>query len=172
MILKPYLALLATVTYPGHGSNTFNAFNTIININLRASSLWTKHCISETLLYTNININDILAFLIIKCSKLLWFPYSEFYHGYCEDQRNAAVIILRYTMLRHNGLWEVIHASNSCIMWGYWCVWNSKSYQLHVDFIFSIWCWMCRYRISIWQLFLYEALLLQNNPFGNGFNCW
>ena len=27
-----------------------------------------------------------------------------FYYGYCKDQRNAAVIILRYTTLRHNGL--------------------------------------------------------------------
>ena len=24
------------------------------------------------------------------------------YHGYCKDQRNAAIIIIRYTMLRHN----------------------------------------------------------------------
>ena len=29
--------------------------------------------------------------------------YIKFYHGYCKDQRNAAVIILRYTTLRHNG---------------------------------------------------------------------
>ena len=30
--------------------------------------------------------------------------YSIFFHGYWKDQRNAAVIILRYTMQRHNGL--------------------------------------------------------------------
>ena len=31
------------------------------------------------------------------------------YHGYCKDQKNIAVIILEYTTLRHNGLWNVIH---------------------------------------------------------------
>ena len=30
---------------------------------------------------------------------------------------NAAVIILRYTTLRHNGLWEVIHISSFDTMW-------------------------------------------------------
>ena len=30
-----------------------------------------------------------------------------FYQGYYKDQRDAAVIILVYTMLPHNGVWEV-----------------------------------------------------------------
>ena len=37
-------------------------------------------------------------------SKICRGQYYTFYHGYCKDQRNAAVIILRYTTLRHNGL--------------------------------------------------------------------
>ena len=35
-----------------------------------------------------------------------------FYHGYCKYQRDAAVIILRYTTLRHIGLCEVVHFSS------------------------------------------------------------
>ena len=35
------------------------------------------------------------SFLLIK---------ALFYHVYCKDQRNATVIILRYTTRRHNGL--------------------------------------------------------------------
>ena len=46
-----------------------------------------------------------LQFILFKQSIINY----TFYHGYWKDQRNAAVIILRYTMLRHNGLWEVIH---------------------------------------------------------------
>ena len=30
--------------------------------------------------------------------------YVAFYHGYCKNQRKAAVIIIRYTKLRHNAL--------------------------------------------------------------------
>ena len=29
---------------------------------------------------------------------------QQFNHGYCKDLRDATVIILRYTTLRHNGL--------------------------------------------------------------------
>ena len=45
--------------------------------------------------------------------------YYGFYHGNWKDQRDATVIILRYTMLRHNGLhvWEVIHTSPLGIIW-------------------------------------------------------
>ena len=47
---------------------------------------------------------------------------QQFYHGYCKDQRDATVIILRYTTLRHNGLWEVIHVSPFETMWGNPCI--------------------------------------------------
>ena len=67
--------------------------------------------------------------------------YSTFYHGYCKDHRNAAVIILRYTTLRHNGLWEVIHISSFDTMWRNPCIWSSKSCQLPVDFTSQLWCW-------------------------------
>ena len=75
--------------------------------------------------------------------------YYEFYHGYCKDQRNAAVIILRYTTLRHNGLWDVIHISSFDTMWRNPCIWSSKSCQLHVDFTFQMWFWLCRFHISM-----------------------
>ena len=71
-----------------------------------------------------------------------------FYHGYCKDQRNAAVIILRYTTLRHNGLWEMIHISSFDTMWRNPCIWSSKSCQLRVDFTFQMWCWPCIFRTS------------------------
>ena len=38
--------------------------------------------------------------------------YSKFYHGYFKNQKNAAIIILRYTTLRHTGLRELIHVSS------------------------------------------------------------
>ena len=42
---------------------------------------------------------------------------STFYHGYCKDQRIAEVIILCYSMLRHNALWEGIHVFPFDTMW-------------------------------------------------------
>ena len=72
-----------------------------------------------------------------------------FYHGYCNYQRNAAVIILQYTMLRHNGLWEVIHISPFDTMWRNSCIWSSKSCHLHVDFKNEMWRWPCTIHISM-----------------------
>ena len=69
----------------------------------------------------------------------------------CKDQRNATVIILRYTMLRHNGLWDVIHIFPFDKMWRNACIWSSKSCQLHVDFIFSYGDY-CIFRIRISML--------------------
>ena len=54
--------------------------------------------------------------MLIYEKKNIVDKYLEFHHGFCKDQRDAAVIILRYTMLRHNGLWEVIHTSPFDIM--------------------------------------------------------
>ena len=48
-------------------------------------------------------IKYILSFIVEYTSS-----YFTFYTSYCKD---AAVIILRYTTLRHNGLYEVIHIS-------------------------------------------------------------
>ena len=55
-----------------------------------------------------------------------------------KNQWDAAVITLRYTTLRHSGLWEVIHTSPFGTVWKNMCVWNSKSCQFNVDFMFSI----------------------------------
>ena len=71
--------------------------------------------------------------------------YNVFYHGYCKYQKNAAVIIQRYTTLHHNGLWEVTHISSFDTMWRNPC----KSCQLHVDFTFQMWCWPCIFRTSM-----------------------
>ena len=64
------------------------------------------------------------------------FYISWFYQGYCKGQRNAAVIILRYTMLCHNWLWKLIHIYPFDTIWRNSCVWRSKPCQLHVDFTF------------------------------------
>ena len=71
------------------------------------------------------------------------------YHGYCIYRRNAAVIFLWYTMLRHNGLWKVVNISPSDTIWRYSCIWRSKSCQFHVDFTFQMLCWPCIFRISM-----------------------
>ena len=73
--------------------------------------------------------------------------YNQFYHGYCKDQRNAAVITLRYFTLRHDGLWEAIHIHTFGTIWRNPCFWNSKSCQLHVisrfrfDLVYFVVAW-------------------------------
>ena len=47
---------------------------------------------------------------------------------------------LRYSMLRHNGLWEVIHIFPFDTMGRNPCMWSSKSCHLHVDVTFQLWC--------------------------------
>ena len=71
-------------------------------------------------------------FMFLKCFTCTC-NIQLIYHGYCKDQRDAAVIILRYTTLCHNGLWEVpvIHLS----LFGTW--WKNLSFetQNHVNYM-------------------------------------
>ena len=101
-------------------------------------------------------------------SILIFWTYMEFYHGYCKDQRNAAVIILRYTMLRHNELWYTSLLLTKCeeiffnTMWGNLCIWSSKQCLLHVDFTFQMWCWPCMFRCKNEALFQVSLPLLKH----------
>ena len=52
--------------------------------------------------------------------------------------KNAAVIILCYTSLRHNEYWEMIQTFPFGTLWKNPLFWNSKLCQLHVDYMFSI----------------------------------
>ena len=93
--------------------------------------------------------------------KLMWVitnKYCSFYHGYCNYQRDALVIILRYTMVHH----KVIHTSPFGTMWKTLCVWNSKSCQLHEDFTFLELTLFISY-LHVRYHFLCEVLLFQIN---------
>ena len=75
--------------------------------------------------------------------KFNFFSYIDrfdflFYHGYWKDQRDATVIILRYTKLCHNGLWEVICTSPFGTVWKKSVHLKVKiiSINVHVDFMF------------------------------------
>ena len=69
--------------------------------------------------------------LIYSLHFSIYHEIIKFYHGSCKDQRDAAVILLRF-MLRHR-LWEIIHTSPFYIMCGKPCVWNSTACQLNID---------------------------------------
>ena len=81
------------------------------------------NCNTNFSLYA-INIYMHLVITYLFC----FFRTAKLYHGYCRDEKkNAAVIFLRYTMLRHNGLiWEVIHISPFDIMWRNPWIWSWK----------------------------------------------
>ena len=75
-----------------------------------------------------------IYFIIIVLNRLKVFNCHS--TTVIKDQRNAAVIILRYTTLRYTGLWEVIHVSPFALC-------SSRSCHLHVDFTSELSCWPC-----------------------------
>ena len=113
--------------------------------------------------------------VIIHCD-VIAVVYEKFipwviFTGY-EDKRvtnkNYTTVITKFkgmprSMLRQNGLWEVIHIYPFNTMWRNTCIWSSKSYQLHVDFTFQMWCWPCIFHISCKKSNSGETLLLQVN---------
>ena len=100
--------------------------------------------------------NDTLGPTLFYFIRPSWFfKVSEaienlvFYCVYCKDQRNAAVIIIRYTMLLHNGIWEVVYIFTIDTMWRKPCILSSKSGGLNVALTFQLWCCPCIFRISM-----------------------
>ena len=61
--------------------------------------------------------------------------WLRFYIGYYKDTGNAAIIILRYTTLRHNMLWKVIYISFCQKKKRNPWIWFSKLCQLHMTLI-------------------------------------
>ena len=90
----------------------------------------TKHpCVNGTSGFTNKGLINLWFF-----SSKQW--YVIFYYVHWKDQRSAAVIILHYTMLRHNVLREVMHLF----------FWHNVKKSVHVKFtIMSI---TCRFHVS------------------------
>ena len=75
-------------------------------------------------------------------------PHSPFYHGYCKDQSNATVIILRYTTLRHV---QWIMRSDTHLLLTQCEEIRAFEVQLHVDFTFQMWCFVraCKEALAV-----------------------
>ena len=93
------------------------------------------------------NIIVLVTFVTASGSLNIWFWTVvrrfrvQILNGYCKIQRNIEVIILRYTTLSHNGLFEVTNTSSFLTMWRNPRVINSELCQLHLDlstFVISI----------------------------------
>ena len=107
-----------------------------------------------------------------------WEIKLLFIHSYCKDRRNAIVIILWYTMLRHN--WKIkempqslsynipcyitmdYEISPSNTMWRNLCIWSSKSCESHVDFMFQLWWWPYILTSLCWNISLIRIGNQQN----------
>ena len=101
----------------------------------RVKAWWTNMAESASRIFV---ISDIWTFFNVNIL---------FYHGYCKDQRNAAVIILRYAMLRHNAL---IMRSDTHLSF-----WHNVKKSVHLKFkIMPITCIFQRFRCG-GQLTLY-----------------
>ena len=117
----------------------------------RIKAWWTNMAESDGRIFV---ISDIWTFFIVNIL---------FYHGYCKDERNAAVIIQRYAMLRHNAL---IMRSDTHIFF-----WHNVKKSVHLKFkIMPIICIYQRFRCGVDLVYFAckksnsgEALLFQVN---------
>jgi Tfp pilus assembly protein PilV len=57
-----------------------------------------KNCVSPSVMERWFCVSpSVIERWLYVCHQKLWIQNSEFYHGYCKDQRKAAFIILQQT---------------------------------------------------------------------------
>ena len=91
--------------------------------------------------------------------------YYLFYHGYCKEQWNAAVIVLQYTLLRR--FWDVMWNTSLFLtqcdtMWRNSCILSSIYIQNHVNYM-QIWRVDCGIDLLYLYWHLDEALPFQDH---------